>query len=233
MLRFLGIGAQKAGTTWLFDRLRRHPEIGFPLGKEAHFWDRPHDEAGVQRYLAAFSRQGECEGDITPAYALLEESTIGRIRAELPELRLVYLLRNPVERAWSSALMALGRAEMTIDEASEQWFLDHFQSRGSLSRGDYAACIECWMRHFPPEQLLLLRYENIKADPESLLARVCRHIGVSPPDTRVLENLREPVFPGPGYPLPPRLRDFLLEFYRPRIAALESMVGEDFSNWFT
>lgn len=231
MLCFLGIGAQKAGTSWLYDRLKRHEDIGFPLGKEAHFWDRPHDEAAVARYLARFSGVKACEGEITPAYAMLPDSVIARIRQAAPELRLIYVLRNPVERAWSSALMALGRAEMTIDEASDQWFLDHFRSAGSLARGDYADCIARWLRYFPREQLLIARYERILGEPEALLAQCCAHLGVAPPGEAVLQGSRERVFSGPGHPLSNALRGELLRLYRSRIAALEALLDEDFSDW--
>jgi hypothetical protein len=58
------------------------------------------------------------QGEITPAYATLDEVTIREIAALAPNLRVFYSLRNPIARAWSSALMALERSEMTIDDAS-------------------------------------------------------------------------------------------------------------------
>jgi hypothetical protein len=59
-----------------------------------------------------------------------------QVHARFPDARLIYLIRNPIERAWSSALMALRGAEFAFDEASDAWFIDHFHSRGSLSRGN-------------------------------------------------------------------------------------------------
>lgn len=68
MLDFLGIGAQKAGTTWLQVMLSQHPEIHFPLGKEVHFWN--HQYKGLAWYQAHFnnSHQNCKQGEITPAY---------------------------------------------------------------------------------------------------------------------------------------------------------------------
>jgi hypothetical protein len=67
---------------------------------------------------------------------MLDEATIREIAGLPPNLRVIYSLRNPIARAWSSALMSLERAEMTIDEASPLWFLDHFKSAGPRRRGD-------------------------------------------------------------------------------------------------
>jgi hypothetical protein len=71
MLSFLGIGAQKSGTTWLFEMLRQHPEVAFPAGKEVHFWDQRNDRS-VDWYLGLFPDNGKKNGEITPAYAFQE-----------------------------------------------------------------------------------------------------------------------------------------------------------------
>lgn len=231
MLRFLGIGAQKAGTTWLYERLRRHPEVGFPIGKEGHYWDRVNPEGSHDSYMARFADAERAEGEITPAYGFLPPVSIGRLHSLAPDVRLIFLMRNPVERAWSSALMALGRAEMRYEEASAAWFLDHFRSSGSLARGDYAACIANWRAAFPPEQLLLLRHEEVARDPHAVLRRCCAHIGIAAPDPAMLEGSDDRVFSGPRHALPGDLRAALVALYRPRIAALEALLGESFEHW--
>ncbi|MFO7640904.1 MAG: sulfotransferase [Candidatus Competibacteraceae bacterium] len=235
MLDFLGIGAQKAGTTWLYHLLARHPQVGFPAGKELHFWNRPHDAAALDAYLAQFPerRDGRRQGEITPAYALLDESVIRAIHAVNPHLRLIYLIRNPTDRAWSSALMALTRAELTLAEASDRWFIDHFQSAGSRARGDYQACLQRWCSVFPSEQLLLLRYERIAADPVGLLDDCFRHLGVEPASAATLIEwgCRERIFAGPGEPLRPSLRPVLRRLYRDRILALAAYLREPLDDW--
>ena len=227
----MGIGAQKAGTSWLHAQLSRHPRIGFPGGKEMHFWDRMKAAEEIPKYLATFRHPERLEGEITPAYAILPEVRIAQLREVAPQLRLLYLLRNPVERAWSSALMALGRAEMRRDEASDQWFIDHFHSRGSLARGDYARCLENWLAHFPREQLLVLRYEHIETQPEALLDSVCVHIGVETPNEAMRTGLKERVFAGSGESLPPHLRAHLVTLYHDRVRALEAMLGDSLDEW--
>ncbi|MBI2310885.1 MAG: sulfotransferase [Betaproteobacteria bacterium] len=234
MLNFLGIGAQKAGTTWLYEMLRLHGDILFPAGKEVHFWDA-HRDAGIEWYESQFAGgpQGRKNGEITPAYAILPLEAIREVHAFNPALRLIFILRNPVERAWSSALMALARAEMTIDEASDQWFADHFRSAGSLQRGDYEQCLRNWRSVFPAGQLLLLRFEMIGTDPRGLLRQCCRHLEVradaleSVPD----EILARKAFASPEYPIRESLREVLHRIYDARIERLGAYLQADLTEW--
>lgn len=234
MLNFLGIGAQKAGTTWLYEQLNRHPELVFPIGKEAHFWNRPHNAATVADYLNCF-QVNAIAGEITPAYGMLPIEVVRQIHSHAPSLRLIYLIRNPMDRAWSSALMALQRAEMTIDEASDQWFSDHFHSAGSRQRGDYQSCLQTWRAVFPDEQLLILRFEQVITEPELLLNRCFQHLGVS---TQTLEQLRQwgcrvPVFSGPGHILRPTLKPVLQALYQNQIEQLAQYLSMDLGAWLT
>jgi hypothetical protein len=234
MLDFLGIGAQKAGTTWLYEMLRLHPALRFPAGKEMHFWNM-RGGRGVDWYQAQFAAQepGARNGEITPAYAILPPPVIAEIRALFPALRILYIVRDPVARAWSAALMALARAELAIDEASDQWFIDHFRSRGSRARGDYEACLRNWRAAFGDEAVLVLRHDLIAAQPRAVLEAACRHIGVDPGHCAQIpaETLARPVFAGPQLPLRPSLVPVLREIYLPKIDALERYLGVDLGAW--
>lgn len=231
MLNFLGIGAQKSGTSWLYKALSEHPKIEFPGGKEVHFWDQRHGR-GVKWYTQLFSNEAYINGDITPAYGILPIKVIQEIYDLMPHLRLIYLIRNPIERAWSSARMALGRAEMLHEEASDQWFIDHFNSKGSLARGDYETCIRQWRSVFPASQLLIVRYDEICHDPVAVANKCLNHLGLEsifvPSDSNKLE---ERVFKGDGVPLKPSLLPTLLAIYLKRIESLERYLDEDLSGW--
>jgi hypothetical protein len=235
MLRFLGIGAQKAGTTWLYEQLRRHPALSFPRDKEAHFWNFPHTADEVVAYLAAFGGEGVVAGEITPAYAILPVATIREIQDQAPALRLIYLLRNPIERAWSAARMDCQRAGLAVTEATAAWFSDHFHSAESRMRGDYAACLRHWLGVFPAEQLLVLRFEQILSEPEALLDRCFAHLGVPglcPADLRAA-GCRDRVFAGVDLPLPPALLAELRALYATPIRQLASEFDLDLSTWLT
>lgn len=233
---FLGIGAQKSGTTWLYENLKRHPGIGFPADKEIHFWDRDL-EKGVQSWLDLFVDADAQRklGEITPAYAILDEDVVHQIAALIPQVRLFYSIRNPIERAWSSALMALERAEMTFDEASDQWFIDHFESSGSRRRGNYVACLDRWTAAFPAEQLHVILFDDIVSEPRSVISGVARHIGVDLEFYASIrdEDLAQPVFAGTGEQIRPQLYRYLEAIYAPDIEAIETRLKRDLADWRT
>lgn len=245
---FVGIGAQKCATTWLFRQLSRHPQVAFPAGKESHYWDRaPRPDAdGWLRVLHTPTRTTDdgrrlAVGEITPAYAILPTESIKAIRLRCPEIRLFISLRNPIERAWSAALMALARSYMAPQEASDQWFLDHFRSSASRSRGDYASCIERWWSEFPREQLLIILTEDIAARPGAVLAGLAAHLAIDEadflriPDAELREIVRPALGPAAASlapePLRPSLAAPLVDMYAGSIARLACLVDRDLSHW--
>lgn len=237
MIDFLGIGAQKSGTTWLYANLMKHNEIEFPKGKEIHFWDNRDKLSNddLSDYLSLFSASDSIKrGEITPAYAIIKPEVIEEIYAINNALRVFIILRNPIERAWSSALMALKRAEMEFDEASDQWFLDHFNSSGSLRRGNYTACLKNWVDIFGTEQVLIEWFDNIQKEPIEVLKRCSMHIGVEPSfyDTIPEGNLRGRVFEGTGYPLRQVLLTELRRIYYPQIKQLELDTKVRLEHWY-
>ena len=230
MLNFLGIGAQKAGTTWLYERLRLHPGLAFPAGKEIHFWNQSR-HYGLDWYRGRFADSGGSNGEITPAYAILAPEIIREIHREFPDLRLIYTIRNPISRAWSSAKMEMRRAGMEPDETSDQWFIDHFRSPGSLARGDYLSCIRNWRAVYPAEQLQVLRFEDIQERPLQVLEACCRHLGVPGGVWEDGPGIREKVFSSGNEPLRSSLRPALLDLYWDRILSLSDYLGQDLSAW--
>ncbi len=233
MYKFLGIGAQKAGTTWLFRMLSQHPNIAFPHGKEIHYWNRQYPKHPPEDYLSKFISNTLAEGEITPAYAFLPLETIKQIHHHAPDLRIIYIIRNPIDRAWSSARMALVRAEMTFTEASDQWFIDHFNSQGSLLRGDYERSISNWTQVFNSDNLLILSFEDIHQSPQSLLEKCCQHIGVPNFSNKTLQviNPEKKVFSGSSNTLNPVLQEHLKALYKDKIQSLSTTLNRDLSHW--
>jgi hypothetical protein len=247
--QFLGIGAQKAGTTWLAENLRRHPEVFVPERKELHWldhkWERP-----LADWAAHFADAGERRrGEITPAYGILPAARIRFLRDVAPGVRLLLLLRNPVERAWSHALMDLaerrGRAPESVPEGEYLAFLG---SDVALARGDYLGILERWLAVFPAEQLFVGFFEAIREDPRGLLAAVFRHIGVSHDVDWARFPLAQRISPAVGggqkghglrlepadterMPCPPAVRAWLAERYAPDLARLAERFGPPAARW--
>lgn len=252
---FVGIGAQKSGTTWIFSRLRLHPQIVFPGGKEIHFWDLL-DSAPAERWLNLLSNHPPVNddgkpiraGEITPSYSLLDPGVISRIAYVAPETRLFLSLRNPIERAWSDACMGLSRCKMTLAEASDQWFIDHAYSHQSRRRGDYLSIITNWRQVFPKERLLVLYFDDIIDRPQQVLQQLSRHLDIDEDFYRQLDGniLKEVVIPalGPDQAFfrsqlssgrnlaeRPDVLNVLHKIYDPAIHQLETALHRSFQNW--
>ncbi len=241
---FLGIGAQKTGTTWLHAMLRLHPDVGMPEQKELHFWDGSEpDAASVETYCARFDAlPGRARGEITPSYAILPPARIAAIRRRLPALQLLYIVRNPMERAWSQARMELSRHIQKHGASPAEldaWLEIQLRSPESLARGDYAACLVNWLAEYPREQLQVFIYEEAMAVPRGFLQDCARHLDVDPGhyDAFTDAELAMPVYPEQEIlkigrvDLPEHARDAhratLNELYAPRIASLSTVLGRD------
>lgn len=236
---FLGIGAQKAGTTWLHAMLALHPDVGMPQQKELHFWDRETPDAdSIGRYLDRFTTlRGTAHGEITPSYAILPPERIALIRRHLPDLALLYVLRDPVERAWSHARMDLGRYLREHHQPPREldaWLDSHFRSDASLARGDYAACLANWREHYDHGQPRIFIYEEAFAAPREFLKHCAAAIGVTPrfydgielagnvyPEREILKTERVALPPETHARHAPLLRSL----YAPRVEKLAAILG--------
>lgn len=230
--RFLGIGAARAGSTWLWENLRCHPALFLPEKKELHHWDQ-HYHSPLAAYARWFEAAGDrLPGEVTPGYSILPCERVGFIRRVMPEVRLLLLLRNPVERAWSAAIRRLVRVEgRPFEELSHQALLEHLTSNHSRSRGDYESILDTWLDHFPQEQLWIGYFEEIAERPRDLMTEVFRHIGVEPPGDWAPYPLVEKSNPNPPVPFPPQYRAILEEMYAPGIERLAVRLGGRAAEW--
>lgn len=239
---FLGIGAVKGGTTWLHHNLAAHPGLFLPADKEMHFFDHQLHR-GLGRYARAFAPAGDrLPGEITPSYSTLPEWRIELVAKLMPEVRIIMLVRDPVERAWSHAVMKLARerrrhpSQITRDEA-----VAHFTSPDSLSRGMYTDILSRWRNHFPDEQVFVGFYDDITARPLQLLQDVVSHIGASTdidwsslPYQKVIDR---GVRGGPDVvgsstpPLPDDLRRELHRLYADELGRLAATYGGPAETW--
>jgi hypothetical protein len=167
--------SQKAGTTWLWENLRRHPEIFVPEKKELHYFDNKFEQLPASR---AASKRAARSAEITPAYGISPRERIRFIRAIMPRVRLILLIRNPVERAWSQAVMDLvvrsGRRWARCRRRSSS----PFSNRALREPGLYCRMLDNWPRLLPVGAALRRFFEDIRerpGSPEQLFA----HLGVS------------------------------------------------------
>ena len=267
---FLGIGMQKTGTTWLYENLRRHPEVFLPprkelrhlmeiaqgqvagagreiplfqemrrrydrgfwlrnakrlltgrLGRDDLYWDWKHrraSRADVHWYAHQFDHtRCPVRGEISPKYHQLGDAVVDAVAELFPQLRIVLLLRQPVDQIWSQARMVLarerGRAPEEVEPAAYRAFFDHWRKRN----GDYVEIVDRWSRAFGQEQLLVAFYDELVGDPAALFGRVCAFLGVEPLQDA---GVRRFVNRGQDAEIPPALREHLEAQWTPCIEGL-------------
>jgi len=177
---FLGIGAQKCGTTWLYENLLVHPELYLPDYKEIEYFDKNFDKS-LRWYGALFATAGKKKkGEISPSYCYLSKEQILFLRTLMPEIRLILILRNPVERSWSHAMHRIVTSTgRQLEEIEDLEFYTLFEKKSFQKQGDYPTMLENWLEVFPREQLFVGLFEDIVHYPQRLLRQVFAHIGVS------------------------------------------------------
>lgn len=215
MIRFLVGGAQKSGTSALAPYLSRHPSIDLPRTKEAHVFDSPgfgdlDDVDAIDRIFSPnFAREAAqtMRGDATPA-TLMYPGAVARVARYNPDMRWILIFRDPVWRAVSHYHMQRSRgaerfplllAVMLEPLRLRSWFRGrhsdmHLRKHSYVLRGRYAAQLDRMIELFPRDHILLLRSQDLRAEPQEVLERVCLFLGISsmPTDVRF-----SPVFEGP------------------------------------
>lgn len=168
-------------------------------------------------------------GEITPAYSILREEDVAHIARLLPDLKIILLLRNPIDRAWSQIRFdwtRRARADITdVDDIKA--FID--SPKQSL-RSNYLRMLELWGRYFPPERFLIGFYEEITTQPSHLLERVTRFLGLDSAQL-MKQDLERKVHVSREAPMPSAIRAYLTEKYAPDLAALEQRFGTPVSGW--
>ena len=243
----LVIGAQKGGTTSLFNYLVQHPQVLAPLSKEIHYFDLQY-QRGVRWYRSQFPyshslRRGSLSLDASPYY-LVHPQVPHRAAQLLPEVKLIALLRNPIDRALShyqhevrgnrepfSFREALDReVERLAGEEerlqSDPRYYSYNHHRYSYTRrGLYLEQLRRWEQHFPRSQMLVLQSERLFSDPASVMDSVHAFLGL--PAHRLD---RYPPFYEGNYSraMEPELRGLLAAYFEPHNRALFRWLGEEF-----
>jgi len=172
---FLGIGALKAGTTYLDAMLRSHPETCMPAGlKEVEFFNR-HYERGPQWYEQKFRGcGGRVRGEVSPQY-LFDAGAAARIAALLPAARLVLTVRDPVERAYSQYKHWV--QETAYRGSFDSFLVDH---PGAVERGRYFALLRPYLDCFARDQVLIVVFDDLVQRPVPTMQEVYGFVGVDP-----------------------------------------------------
>ena len=203
---FILIGAPKCGTTSMYSYIETHPDFVPPLRKEIHYYSI-HYRLTKVFYRAHFPlvfEEGSITGEASPSYYWHPHAP-GRVKKDLPDVRLVMCLRNPVDRAYSDYWMQVrqGWEVLSFEDAIQQesgrvdshyervnreplYWADNLSRHAYVLRGRYQLHLRRWLDTFPRDRILFITIDQMKADPQGTFDRVCEHIG--------LDLGHEPVF---------------------------------------
>ncbi|MFL6239518.1 MAG: sulfotransferase family protein [Actinomycetes bacterium] len=191
---FLIVGAPKAGTTSLTSYLSQHPDVFMAPEKEIRFFDRDFVyERGWDWYCAQFAEAAAATaiGEASPTY-LSNPAALERIARHLPHVRLVAILRHPVERAYSHYwhVRGYGAEQRSFEEALADASAEHRY----LSPGRYAQHLKRAKRLFPPEHVRVILFDDFTADPSAVMDDLCRWLGLGPLEITAAEDVHNQRF---------------------------------------
>ena len=203
LLDFIVIGAQKSGTTSLWRYLSDNPDLRMPQDKESPFFSEPQYPDQLRAYMRALFKHAPAAarlGTVTPTYMHGSPATpvaviAERIRKTVPNVKLVALLRDPVERAHSAHRMLERRG---VEERSFEGAVRELLGEEELRRarrgpsetasyvvaGEYGRILTAYLERFPREQLHIEFSSDLENSAREVLHRVCSFIGVEPHDPR-------------------------------------------------
>ena len=252
---FMIIGTQKGGTTSLYQYLIEHPCIAPIWIKEPHFfdiyfykgvhWYRSHFPTTVEQYYARHIQKHDLiTGEASPYY-LFHPQAAQRVAKTLPRAKFILLLRNPVDRAYSQyqhQTRQEGVEPLSFEEAleseeqrlageeekmlrDEKYFSFNHRHYSYLARSKYIEQLPAWMDLFPREQFLLLRSEDLYADPKAIVKQTLDFLGLP---SSYLKQEYKPFNDAKYAKMAPATRERLLAYFKPYNTRLYDYLGRDF-----
>lgn len=242
LVNFLVAGTQKGGTSALDAYLREHPQICMADTKEVHFFDNEEIFAGgspdYSRYHAAFrpSSEHKTVGESTPIY-MYWESAPKRIWEYNPDMKIILILRNPIERAYSHWNMERSRNNETSQfksailhemERSREALPYQHRVYSYTDRGFYSCQLKRLWRYFPKANTLVLRHEELKTAPNETMRKITDFLGLLPFSTVYPRDVHQIKYESEMTREDKRL---LLDLYQNEISELGRLLDWDCSHW--
>ncbi len=207
---FLCVGAQKAGTSWLYQQLERHPDFWMPPVKELHYLNSLHrtrrfhpprcrDQRDtsfldgikklsalpyidLENYGRLFEHKGSLvSGDISPAYSTLSDEIIQQVVNFFPDLKVIFLARDPVERAWSQLSMGVRLGMISpFDATDADEVIRNLLNPGVLLRSHPSKIVARWRRYVHPDLFRIYFFDDLEKNPTELRRSILLFLGADP-----------------------------------------------------
>jgi len=259
---FLCIGVHKGGTTWLYQQLDSHPDFWMPPLKELHYLDqlsrvqrssfpRCRDERdrrfleGINRlsakpcldlehYAQLFEPKGPLlSGDISPNYSTLSNEVIRHVVRYFPNLKVIFMARDPVERVWSHLSMEVHYHQIqSFDVTDVNEVNRNLLRRGLLLRSYPSTIVARWKRHVHPDRFRIYFFDDLQRNPTELRRCILDFLGADPDNTDngVPVNYNSWARMG-KLPLSDKVRSHLAQFFKKELKTCAARLGGAARNW--
>lgn len=239
------VGAQKAGTTTVFDLLARHPKVLPPVRKELHFFDREEVyRKGIGHYRSYFPAaplraRGFVTLEASPRYLYFSKTCAPRIARHLPRAHCLILLRAPVKRAYSAWNMcrtvvkrpgSLGVPDhRSFAQAIEDELAGRTESEQHmyLARSSYADQVQDYLQHIRPGQVIVRSFLELLENPDNLVNDICKVMGIPPLEAMHERSTMRSNARTYTEPLDPGLERELYAYFKPKMEQLRTVLGRD------
>jgi len=259
---FLCIGAHKAGSTWLYQQLDSHPDFWMPPVKELHYLNqlsrvqraagpRCRDERDrrflerlqslsaepgidLENYGRLFEPKASLlSGDISPNYSTLGNKVIRQVVGYFPNLKVMFLARDPVERVWSHLSMEVHYRQIepfdvtNIDEVNR-----NLLRRGMLLRSYPSAVVARWKRYVHPAQFRVYFFDDLQSNPAELRRSILCFLGADPdkPGSRLTADYNSWT-KMEKLPLTDKVRSRLAKFFKKELKTCAARLGGPAREW--
>lgn len=291
---FIGIGTQKAATTWLYQSLSDMPSVWMPPIKEFFYFDlfrngsankyalreQHSPEALIKRYKTAqrkrvlrslrglstdaskyyhdvsfalkylnpisFNKYNDewysslfpknlISGEVTTTYCLLERSLIRSLFTSFPELKIIFTVRNPIDRCWSAFNNGFLKGQIdnncrNVSDELHQLIVQRAEMLGTRMLSDYATITENWLSAFPRSQFKLIFFDQIVDDEQAITRDLAEFLGVKLPENFVPLKRGKIKTSGATY-TPARIRKDLARIFYHDTKRFAKMVGGIALDW--
>jgi hypothetical protein len=259
---FMCIGAHKSGTTWLYQQLDSHPDFWMPPVKELHYFDqlsrvqrstppRCRDERDrcfvesmeklstkpyidLENYARLFEPKGSLlSGDISPNYSTLSSKVIRQIVRYFPNLKVIFLARDPVQRFWSHLSMEVHYRQIEPFDATNIHEVNrNLLRRGMRLRSYPTAVVTRWKRYVHPDRFRVYFFDDLQRNPTELRRSILHFLGANPDKPSGQLNADYNSWAGmEKLPLTDRVRSHLAQFFKKELKACGVRLGGPARGW--
>jgi hypothetical protein len=183
-------------------------------------------------YLSLFrGKPGLIKGEITPNYCMMDQEDVEKIHQLLPDLKVIYSIRNPVERSWSHIRFGLGRRRIRLEEQSLDQIKIRLNTLSHKMASDYVGTVQRWQSVYPGAQMIIIFQEQIEREPEKLARELFHFLGVDDSFQAPAGLLKSRINASAEKAMPLEIRRMMVERYYPQVVELNKMIGGYTQEW--